>query len=421
MKMNKTILPIFVVVLMCITGFASAIPVISPEDFPVSVNFDESSGGPDNNLAPVIKAKFEVSQGMMGYEHDPFYIDDDLTLAGTQVDPPMVFDGTTWVGYYAFVFDPNGNQEIEVVHADVWHPAETFPYNPLGEDEWFKYDLWLYALDDDTIDNIFLPYLYAVHDAEQGGLNPIICYNVGYDWTDLITQLLNGQIKVYYTHKELHYCQPAGYYRVDLYAFDEHGAYSMLTNFFEYVIGVGIETDFSGLDFGDAKLSVWKWIFGDWDFGIGDPTIRSIGNWDNRILLEFDHLGMGSGDEGGEERWNVVFDVRLAETFGPNKNRSYVEKHTDLFPAEPDEYYHSIWPHQQVVLPCDWDPRGLYPTGPNDIIEDDYFAKCNTSKISFGIHIRKPITYDLYTGFLTIEVEPPHIYDFMPDLPCGIV
>jgi hypothetical protein len=416
MKINKAIIPIFVAVLMSVTGLASAVTVISPEDFPVSVNFNESSGGPDNNLAPVIKAKFEVSQGLMGYEHDPFYIDDDLTVDGTQVDPPMFYDGTTWVGYYAFVFDPNGNQEIDVVHADVWHPAETFPYNPLGEDEWFKYDLWLYALDDMTIDTIFLPYLYAVHDAEMGGSNPIICYNEGYDWDDLIMQLLNGQIKVYYTHKELHYCQPAGYYRVDLYAYDEHGAFSMLSNYFEYVIGVGIETDFSSLDFGDAKLCVWKWIFGDWEFDSGGPTIRSIGNWDNKILLEFDDLDMGMGDEGGEDRWNVVFDVRLAETFGPQRNRSYVEKSTDLYGGE--EYYNTIWPFTQVVLPCDWDPRDIYPDAP-DIIEDDYFAKCNTSKISFGIHIRKPITYDIYTGFLTIEVEPPHIYDFLPGLPCG--
>jgi hypothetical protein len=120
----------------------------------------------DPDGTPVIKAKFEVSQGIMGYEHDPFYIDDDLTVAGTQVDPPMIHNGTTWVGYYAFVFDPNGNQELEVVHADVWHPSRNFPDNPLGEDDWFKYDLWLYPLDDFTIDTIFLLYLYVVYDVE---------------------------------------------------------------------------------------------------------------------------------------------------------------------------------------------------------------------------------------------------------------
>jgi hypothetical protein len=338
----------------------------------------------------------------------------------------MKYNGETWVGYYVFVFDPDGNQEIDQVYVDVYHPDPDLPNagsNPIGDGS-LKYNVVLSEL---TLDQTFLNFLDAVHSLEAGG-NRIISYNTGYDWADLWDQLQNGQLKVYYGHKQIHYCQPAGYYKVVARAYDTPGDYGELTNYFEYVLGVGIQTDFNHLDFGDAKKCVWKWIFGDWSWG-GDPTIRSIGNWDVKVSLEFDDFGMGMSDFDGNTEWNVEFDVRLGNTVGNFSNRSYTEKSFDFLGGTPAVYDCSIHPDTQVVLPSDWDPRGLYTGAPDDIT-NDYFVLCNTAKISFGIHIRKNLNLGPYgvigdgpgvgDNDLTIAVHSPlHEYDPFTDLPYG--
>ena len=411
-------------------------------DFPMTVDFQPASGGGTGNNNPVIKAKFEVSEGIYdpgvplgfrNHEHTPtpaapYRIDDDWLLNGTQVDPPMIFDGETWVGYYMFAFDPDGNQELNQAYLDVYHPTPTSPLNQIGDGS-FKYNIIMQEI---PVTQMLLDFIYNVSfDAEASGDNNIICYgNMGteglYNWTDLWHELLNGQLKMYYAHKTVHYCQPAGYYRVEAKMFDIHGGSDMLVNWFEYVLGIGIETDFDELNFGEARMSTWKWIFGDWFFGTPEPTIRSIGNWDVNISLLFDDFGMGGSDNQGTWEWNVVFDVRLGDTFGVHANRSHIEKSTDINGGP--EYDNSIWPDNQVTLPSDWDPRMLYPTGSADIIEDDYFTKCNTSKISFGIHIRKQLPYGVYgengigddDNYMTLGVHlPDHIYEFWPYLPCG--
>jgi hypothetical protein len=397
-------------------------------DYDMTVNLISSGGG--NNTPPVIKAKFETSQSVPRnnnyHEHDENYFDDDLTLAGTQVDPPMKYNGETWVGYYVFVFDPDGNEEIDQVYVDVFHPDPNTPNNgsnPIGDGS-LKYNIVLSEL---TITQDILDFFEAVHENETGG-NNIICYNPGYDWADLWHELVNGQLKVYYGHKQIHYCQPAGYYKVVARAYDTPGDYGELTNYFEYVLGVGISTDFSHLDFGDAKKCVWKWIFGDWSWG-GDPTIRNIGNWDVQVSLEFDDFGMGQSDFDGDTEWNVEFDVRLGDTNGALANRSYTEKMYDFLGGDPTTYNCSIHPDTEVILPSDYDPRQLYTAAPDDI-SNDYFTLCHTAKISFGIHIRKNLDLGVYgvigdgpdvgDNDLTIGVHVPlHAYEFLSGLPCA--
>lgn len=404
----------------------------------------QSGGGSGSNQVPFIKAKFEVSEGMdptNGYMNHivptggPYRLDDDITKAGTQVDPPLEYLGETWIGYYVFVGDPDDLSEISQVHVDVWHPDDDNPVNQLGQDSWYKYNI---VLDEIPITQYFLDFLSAVETYEGDNPDsPIVCFGDTYDWADLWFELLNGHLKVYYAHEVIHYCQPAGYYRVVAKAVDEHaGSAVPLTNFFEYVLGVGIETDFNYIDFGIADLNQWKWAHGDW--GFDDPvapdlyTIRSVGNWDNHVTLEFDDFGMGDSQYGGVTEWNVIFDVRLGDTFGPNANRSYIEKMFTL-PGSTitEEYDAAIHPDTEVTLPSDWDPRNLhFPEGPtdNDDITNDYFAKCNTSKISFAIKIRKDIPADVYgstsggTGDdndLTIGISAPFEYIFKDYLPCG--
>ncbi len=439
----KKAMSIIVCLLFVLTSVLSVTAVADPDniywipdreygneykDMDMTVNLI-SSGGGDNN-APVIKAKFETSQSVPRndayHEHDSDYVDDDLTLAGTQVDPPMKYNGNTWVGYYIFVFDPDGNQEIDQVYVDVYHPDPNLPNtgsNPIGDGS-LKYNVLLSEL---TITQDILDFIEAVHDLEAGG-NNLICYSDSYDWADLWHELTNGQIKIYYGHKEVHYCQPAGYYKVVARAYDTPGDYGELINYFEYVLGVGIQTDFSSLDFGDAKKCVWKWIFGDWQWG-GDPTIRSIGNWDVKVTFEFDDFGMGESDNGGVTEWNIEYDVRLGDTYGDSANRSYTEKMYDFLGTNPEVYECSIHPDTEVVLPSDWDPRQLYTAAPDDIA-NDYFELCHTAKISFGLHVRKNLELGQYgvigdgpgvgDNDITIGVHVPlHEYEFLAGLPCG--
>jgi hypothetical protein len=403
----------------------------------------QAGGSSGSNQAPFIKAKFEVSEGIdttypTGYKNHeqpagPYHLDDDETKAGTQVDPPLYYDGTTWIGYYVFVGDPDDLSEIAQVHVDVWHPDDDSPLNQLGQNLWYKYNI---VLDEIPITQLFLDFLAAVETYEgDNPVSPIVCFGDTYNWEDLWFELLNGHLKVYYSHEVIHYCQPAGYYKVQANAVDIHSAAATpLNNYFEYVLGVGIETDFNYIDFGIADLNQWKWEHGDWIFddnNINDQyTIRSIGNWDNHVTLEFDDFGMGQSNFGGAIQWNVIFDVRLGDTYGAKANRSFIEKMLFLNPTF-TEYQAAIHPDTEVTLPNDWDPRNVnLPEGPtdNDIISNDYFAKCNTSKISFAIKIRKDIVAGTYgrtsggTGDdndLTIGISAPFEYAFLNYLPCG--
>ena len=425
--MKKGVLLLCLGILLILTVPVSAINI------PMVVNFSDPGGGGDppggggdppgggggDNYEPEIKAMFVAAEGRYdapNHERTEDYdIDDDWTLEGTQVDPPMEHNGTTWVGYYVFVFDTDGLTEIDHVNVHVWHPDDDDPYNPLGADDWDKYNL---VLSEIPITDELLYFLDAVHTVEQSG-NQLLCYGDEYTWEEFWPDLINGHFKIYYTHKEIHYCQPAGYYLIRAHAQDIHGAYDELDMYFEYVIGYGIETDFDSLDFGAAHLDTWKWLYGDWIFleDDGMPTIRNIGNWDAKLTILYEDFGMGESDFGGEQQWNVVFDVRLGDKFWNYANRSYIEKTQDLHPSWSD-YDTTMHPYVEYRIPSDWDPRGVNPTSP-DIIEDDYFAKCNTSKISFGNLIRKPVGYQTYVGNLTISVNvSDHHYTVMDGLPC---
>lgn len=399
--------------------------------FPVNVNFQPAAGGGggNNNNPPIIVAKFEVAEDAT----QPFSycmptghpgpaitgIDADPTEEGTQVDPPLEYDGYTWVGFYVFVRDPDSNDQITQVAVDVYHPNgsicvnnQPVDYNdtdhPLGDGS-LKYDIVLTKLNKFN----YTEFLQFIHDTVEQGGNHIIYYNPDYNWNDpdnkfqqLIDEINNCMVDLYYGRAKLHYCQPAGYYRVHAIARDIHGGQGTLDNCFEYVIGVGIETDFDSLDFGNVELCQEKWIYGDWTWGSGGPTIRNIGNWDVMIGVNFSDLGMEKSDLDGDgevDDWNVVYDVRMGDWPGaPRGNRSWAE-------------IHGRWinPYEEAIVPCQWYRVDNY----------DVLRMCNTTKISFAIHVLKSIEYAEYSddeGLIISVYVPPYVYchhDGLPECP----
>ena len=399
---------------------------------PVSVDYEASSGddgqGDGGNSAPVIKCKFEVAEDdaantytmPTGHPIYPSGVDADLTEEGTQIDTLFEYQGWTWVGYYVVVYDSDSNDEINQVAVDVYHPDGELSWNdynygqPRLGDCSFKYDVVLQKVNKFE----YIDFLEFVHSQEING-NDIIKYNeVDHVWNvgsepdqyatqfdEVIAELLNCEAELYYGRSKLHYCQPAGYYQVHAKAHDIHGGLGTLDNCMEYTLGVGIETDFSSIDFGSTRFDQLKWLHGDWIWGNDQPTIRNIGNWDTKISVEFDDLGMGKSDldgDGEPDDWNVVYDARMGDAFGaPKGNKSYEEKNNKF-----------IEPFEDSIIPVDQWYR---------VDSEPVLRKCNTSKISFGILIRKILPYQEYTGTMTLSVNVPRYvyqhYDGLPTCP----
>ena len=435
MKKILSILVVFAMVATALPAVAGTSNIISGlardgdqfcGTFPVSVNYESSSGGNNdggNNAPPVIKCKFEVAEEDCGTMYSPMPgghslgysgVDADLTEEGTQVDPPLIYGEYNWVGYYVVVYDADNNEEINQVAVNVYHPTGqiTKPYKSnephLGIAD-LKYDVVLQKVDKFA----YIDFLEYVHSLEADG-NYIIKYNEDdHEWDtegyssyfdEVIAELLNCEADLYYGHSKIHYCQPAGYYRVDAKASDTHGGMGYLSNCFEYTLGVGIETDFDSIDFGDARFNQLKWLHGDWIWDNDKPTIRNIGNWDTRITAEFTDLGLGKSDldgDGDVDDWNVVYDARIGDAYGaPRGNKSYAEKNSKF-----------IEPFTEVTIPVDqWCRVDKY----------DVLRKCNTTKISFAIKILKILPYDEYEdgAGLTLCVNvPPYVYKHYNGLP----
>ena len=250
---------------------------------------------------PIVKAKWEQ------LKCDPY--DDDLIAPGLQVYPPLAAGAKRAIEYYAVVTHEAGVDNIMRVDADVYHPVGSpEPYGPsvmggVVRMPYFKYELPLeYCCTGDQAEAL----VTIAHDRN------LITFNEGYDIYEVLGELDKGTAELWVGCAPIDYEQPAGDYKVYVYAADQIDLSEPLMNTWTYVPMCGVEVDFIGIDFGPTNLSVEKMIAGDtiWNNpkDINNATVRNVGNTWTSITVEFDDMQFGHLMDG---TWNVQFDARM--------------------------------------------------------------------------------------------------------------
>jgi hypothetical protein len=268
-KMKRIITAIVAVVLV----LALAAPAMAVE---VGTGVDVTQGGGN---VPMIKCKWETP--------------DDIPGPGTQIAPPMTYKGYVVATIWVVVTDVEDGGEVAQVVADVFHP-EGYP-----------------AMGSIKVDNLALSLVpwsegIAAYDAAEAA--SIVAYN-GFSPEDVAEELVQDEARVWKAEFILHYCQPAGDYRVPVAAVDTHGNTSLyFNNLFNYIPTSGFEIDFQSINYPPVMISSSVVAGGNTIFGDGIPTIRNIGNTNSWLSVLQDDMGFGAYQDGSPK---VQFDARL--------------------------------------------------------------------------------------------------------------
>lgn len=336
-------------------------PAYGDSSVTTTLNRDAGGGG----AAPIIKAKWEMNgpyASLLGT--------DDDTDAGAQFDAPGVWDDSIEYSICAIVTDPDGVSDIDGVYTDIYYPETTAfhpedPSNPdqIGGGTDNTPDYGLSGCGDQRGDENRLTQL-----SKNDGYN-LFCNNIrnnnnnlpsfyeGYDYNEICDvdgELMKETAYVYCADKELIWEDPAGPYRVKVFALDSAGVFSNeFENNFEYLPMTSYEVDFSSVDYGNVKLNTHKRISGDITFGTADmPTVRNTGNTRMQLGIVQDDMGFGTTDG----TYNVRYDARVGnneedwKNFYPYVHR-WLEDILDL--SETEEVDFSIlvtkFPNQDAV------------------------------------------------------------------------
>lgn len=353
---------ILVIFLTLVLVLSFAVPAIA-EEIDTSVTI---SNGSDPTNAPIIKAKWETP-------------DDGDTGPGTQVLPPLTYNGLKKVCFWAVITDPQGIYSINEAFVDIAHPAG-YP-----EEGSFKDQVRLVSHLDATLDGQLTAAEIAqgLADLNSAYDKGLITFDPSYTIEEIREEIEQGDAWIWFGCYNLLYHQPAGDYLVSAYAFDKvtNNMSAILTNYFTYVPMTACEFDFTTINYGNAIISNEQVIGGDTNFSPGDgkPTMRNIGNTWLTLRVMQDDMGFGySVNAQGGKVWNVEYDARLGSIVEGNAKVVYDPAY-DKGATPPDSF---------TAIP-------------------GVIHLCNTWKIDFSIHVLKARTtdpnYPNYSGVMLLE------------------
>ena len=362
---------VLAIVLALALTLATVVPVVAndgPKTPTTGVTVNQGGGDP-----PIIKAKWEqldVNVCVDLEDGDPTH----QTLL-TQLNPPLAFNASITVQYWAVAMDPNGIDDVSQVWVTVYHPEGP----PECGSKKYKKDLE--EQEKGTVGSN--QSIDAFIDAWQAGLVTVGTNETGHDYTydDILDELVQCEAKIYMGEHNLTYHQPWGDYRVVADASDINNNWASdwghdVENLLTYMPIAGIELDFTHVNYGAVDVCFNSWVPGDTVFGTGGPTVRNIGNTEVELGIQQDDMGFGY--EGTTNiTWNVEFDVRLGA------------------PPNPDILF---------------DPAGIKGGDPALPHPDKYttidptLPLCNTEKINFSIHVIQGATGN-YSGNMWILYE----------------
>ena len=305
------------------------IAIAAPALADVTTDVTVSSGGGE---IPIVKCKWEQEPNTVNSTLETG--DPTHAINGTQVNPPLVKCAVKPISYYAVVTDEEDGGSVSQVYADVWHPDDSpAPYST-GDDPrgpYFKYEIAFSKLGHTATERALLTTAY------DAGL---VTFGVGYNLTEAIFEMEKGTADLWMGEEVIDYEQPAGDYKVEVFAVDHQNNQSaVVTNYFEYVAICGIEIDFTSISYGPVNLGIEKMVAGDTNWaapaapaGAGQSnlaTVRNIGNTWASVVICQDDMGFGKTGTGDEATWNVMFDARMGND---------------------DTYYEQYAPEEEVTL-----------------------------------------------------------------------
>jgi len=275
--------------------------------------------------------------------------------AGTQINPPVIFNASKTIDFFAVVSDPAGVANLSAavggdVFGYVFSPANSpLPYSTpkdptFGAPDYkfkseFTYDLGSGAT--------AIADLTAAYNAGLVNFGPVAAQDPNitqegatlgqnYTFANLHNSGLTGELdkhvaELYEGVGVLTYEQPAGQYSIDVYAIDKAGNVSpTLVTPFWYLAIPAVETDFTTITYGNVTLRVPLTIPGDVTWGNNIATVRNIGNTWVNVTVAQDDMGFGvagtqtptkyqgtvppvfsSTPSGSQSNWNVYFDAVL--------------------------------------------------------------------------------------------------------------
>jgi len=287
-KKNLAALVVFAMVLGLIAPAIISAPASAQTTSVVGTSVVVATGGGNS---PVVKAKWEQDNTTFMEDGDPSHIE-----LGAQFLPPCTYQGKKLVEYCAIVTDEEEGGDVQQVAADVWHPLNSWE---LGS---FKYEVPLVK----SLDNVAAKARFLA--AVNAGL---VTLNSGYTVDDVNYELDKGTARLWCGNTTLDYEQPAGYYTVNVTAYDHNSNPSTpLQNTFKYIPVNCFAVDNNAINYGNVSISTPKVIPGNTIFALGDGkmTVRNLGNTNINITVMQDDMGFGKDVTGA---WNVEFDGRV--------------------------------------------------------------------------------------------------------------
>ncbi|HEY41280.1 MAG TPA: hypothetical protein G4O18_05415 [Dehalococcoidia bacterium] len=278
----------FGIVLAVVLVLALSAPAMA-----VTTGVTVTQGG--GNL-PVVLCKWETPDDYPG-----------ASSPGTQVDPPCTYMGEKEITIWAVVRDIEDNGNVAQVVADVYHPAGPPLY---GSPKY--HNLELVKVDRLTVGIPAFQAAAAASTVIYQSKSPTT-----YTYEEVLEYLVENQAQVWKVTFIIHYCQPAGDYKVEVFAVDTHSNISdPMVNTFLYVPTACVELDFESVTYPDALMSSHVWTLGDTDMTTpAAPTVRNVGNTNVYLEIKQDDMKFGQYDDG---EYKVEFDARLGPDTGSN-------------------------------------------------------------------------------------------------------
>jgi hypothetical protein len=344
----KRLIAIFGLIAAIATVLAMAIPVGA---YTTSVSIGSGTGGGDT--APVVKCKWEQDTSVWLEDGDKTHVlYPNTDPAYSQFNPPMSYNTTKTINYFAVVTDAEDMGAVANVFALVFHPVNSpAPYGTYtgtvpdpGADPTlaarFKYKIEFTDLGHSAAQ--ITQVLTANNDH-------LVDFNAGFDISEIAglatSEMNKGTADLWMGTAEIDYEQPGGYYTVRDYAIDTNNAYSTaLENQFLYVPTPGVEVDFTAFNYGPINLHAHVIRAGDltWNNRTTDgtpvagtagynsygATVRNIGNVWTKITVQQNDMAFGNhagsnpvttyqgltAPTAALSNWNVYYDLRLGST-----------------------------------------------------------------------------------------------------------
>jgi len=269
----------------------------------------DTSGG----SAPQILAKWEMDNAT---NTDEQYIgNDEASSTGAQFLPSGQLAVDKTIVICALVADNDGATDLDGVYASTYYPERVAlaPSRQVdggcgkihGEESSLK------PLSQERGVELFCNRL-------KNNNNNLPTFNTGESFDSICAPggaLEMSVAKVYCEENNLAYDDPAGDYKVEVYAQDKIGNFSpIFADTFKYLELTAFAVDFNNINYGLVQLNTPKIIQGNlnWETPIAanPATIRNVGNTRIQLVVKQNDFGLGKT----ANTWNVNYQARVGST-----------------------------------------------------------------------------------------------------------